>query len=223
MAHTADSDTGTDRDALFERCYAELRAIANRRMASLPANATLQPTALLHEAYLRVRGRADLSGPRERELIMYTSRAMRDILVEKARAVSALRRRGSGAGLRLEEVSETQVQATDAVAKGLDLLDLEVALEELEVAAPLSAEVVQLRYFGGLTIPEVAGVLDVSTKTVERRWELARAWLARNMARGLSRNGSAGGAGDAPSGRDSSGRTSGESDSGSAPASTPGH
>ncbi len=178
------ADVGADRDALFERCYGELRAIANRRMASLPSNATLQPTALLHEAYLRVRGRAQLDGPAEREFVMHTSRAMRDILVEKARAVSALRRRGSGAGLSLDDVSETQVQVTDAAGKALDLLDLETALEELEVAAPLSAEVVQLRYFGGMSISEVAGLLDVSTKTVERRWELARAWLARNMAKG---------------------------------------
>ncbi|QDV06799.1 RNA polymerase sigma factor [Planctomycetes bacterium Poly30] len=196
MSQAADSETGSgtgegadrsasDRDALFERCYAELRAIANRRMASLPANATLQPTALLHEAYLRVRGRAELTGPAERQFVMYTSRAMRDILVEKARAISALHRRGSGVGLSLDEVSETQVQVADSTGARLDLLDLEQALEELEVAAPQSAEVVQLRYFGGLSVAEVADLLDVSTKTVERRWELARAWLARSMARGL--------------------------------------
>lgn len=172
---------GTVGDALFERCYGELRTIASRRMASLPSNGTLQPTALLHEAYLRVRGRSQVEGPAEREFILHTSRAMRDILVERARAVSALRRRGAGVGLSLDDVSETQVQVTDSAGKTIEILDLEAALEELEVAAPLAAEVVQLRYFGGLSTSEVAGLLVVSTKTVERRWELARAWLARNM------------------------------------------
>ncbi len=178
--------TRADRDALFERCYGELRAIADQRMSNLPSNVTLQPTALLHEAYLRVRGRGKLDRPAEREFVLYTSRAMRDILVEKARSVSALKRRGSGVGLSLDEVSEMQVEVQDEDTKALDLLDLEAALDELEVAAPLAAEVVQLRYFGGLSIAEVADVLDVSTKTVERRWELARAWLARSMGSGAA-------------------------------------
>lgn len=173
--------TRADRDALFERCYGELRAIADQRMSSLPSNVTLQPTALLHEAYLRVRGRGELDRPAEREFVLYTSRAMRDILVEKARAVSALKRRGAGVGVSLDDLSEVQVEGPDQGAQALDLLDLEAALDELEVAAPLAAEVVQLRYFGGLSIAEVADVLDVSSKTVERRWELARAWLARSM------------------------------------------
>ena len=178
--------TRADRDALFERCYAELRAIADRRMSNLPSSVTLQPTALLHEAYLRVRGRGDMDRAAEREFVLYTSRAMRDILVEKARSVSALKRRGTDARESLDEVGYVQAHDSDEGTKALDLLDLEGALEELEEAAPLAAEVVQLRYFGGLSIVEVADVLNVSTKTVERRWELARAWLARTMGRGLS-------------------------------------
>ena len=167
-----------DRDALFERCYAELRSIANQRMAKLPSGATLQPTALLHEAYLRVRGRQDLDGPQERQFILYTSRAMRDILVEKARSLDSLKRRGSGEEFSLDDVEEIGATGRDAIG----LLDLEAALEGLETAAPLAAEVVQLRYFGGLSIAEIARLLELSTKTVERRWDLARAWLARNMA-----------------------------------------
>ena len=155
-------------------------------MSSLPSNVTLQPTALLHEAYLRVRGRDELDRSREREFVLYTSRAMRDILVEKARSVSALKRRGTGPGLSLDEATATEMEGPDGAAKALDLLDLETALDELEEAAPLAAEVVQLRYFGGLTVVEVADVLDVSPKTVERRWELARAWLARSMGNSVS-------------------------------------
>ena len=173
--------TRVDRDALFERCYTELRAIADQRMSSLPPNVTLQPTALLHEAYLRVRGRDSLDRAAEAEFVLYTSRAMRDILVEKARSVSTLKRRGAKGGLSLEDLDQVDQAAQAEGASTIDLLDLEAALEELEVAAPLSAEVVQLRYFGGLSIAEAADVLQVSTKTIERRWELARAWLARNM------------------------------------------
>ena len=186
MSESENSPTRTraDRDALFERCYEELRRIADRRMANLPANVTLQPTALLHEAYLRVRGRGELDRPAEREFVLYTSRAMRDILVEKARSVSALKRRG--AGPQHDDVHEMPLESSDDGAQALDLLDLEAALDELEVEAPLAAEVVQLRYFGGLSIMEVAEILDVSTKTVERRWELARAWLARSMGRGAA-------------------------------------
>ncbi len=186
QAENSPARTRADRDALFERCYAELRAIADQRMSSLPSNVTLQPTALLHEAYLRVRGRDELDRSREREFVLYTSRAMRDILVEKARSVSALKRRGTGPGLSLDEATATEMEGPDGAAKALDLLDLETALDELEEAAPLAAEVVQLRYFGGLTVVEVADVLDVSPKTVERRWELARAWLARSMGNSVS-------------------------------------
>ena len=155
-------------------------------MSTLPSNVTLQPTALLHEAYLRVRGRDELDRSAERDFVLYTSRAMRDILVEKARSVSALKRRGAGTALSLDEAAAVQLEGPEGGLMALDLLDLEAALDELEEAAPLAAEVVQLRYFGGLTVLEVADVLAVSSKTVERRWELARAWLARSMGRGAS-------------------------------------
>lgn len=159
--------------AALEGLYDELRAIARRRLAGLPPGQTLQPTALVNEAWMRVAGRDSPLPPGGRALMFLISRAMRDTLVEDARRKGALKRGGE----RVELGAEPELPAGDP----LQVLAVHEALEALEREDPEHAEVVALRYFGGLSVPEVAEALGCSTSSVERRWTYARAWLRRRM------------------------------------------
>lgn len=159
------------RDDLLPRVYASLRAIADGAMRRFDAGSTLQPTALVHEAYLKLFGGEVPEFADRGHFLAVSANAMRNLLVDRARARQAQKRGG-----------DMQRDPIDVLLLGFeerstDVLDLHAALEELAVFAPDAARVVEMRFFGGSTAEETARVLGVSTRTVEREWRGARAWL----------------------------------------------
>jgi RNA polymerase sigma factor (TIGR02999 family) len=162
---------------LLPLVYDELRKLAAARMAEEKPGQTLQATALVHEAYLRLVGGdqpGDWSG--RGHFFAAAAEAMRRILVNQARDKGRLKR---GGGRRREEL----VDLSDPASASPDnLLDLSDALDRLAAAYPASAEVVKLRFFAGLTIEESATVLGISPRTVVNRWEFAQAWLFKALS-----------------------------------------
>lgn len=169
-----------DRDAatrIWELVYAELRALAQSKLRDLPPGQTLQSTALVNEAWLRLSG-GDGGWESRAHFFGAAARAMRNILVDRARRRGATARRVPLTGLDVAELGGEE---------GLVELDRSLArLEELDARA---AKVVNLRYFAGLTIAESARVLGVSHATVEREWAWARAWLRKELLAALERGG----------------------------------
>lgn len=159
-------------EALLPLVYRELRRLAAAKLAREPAGQTLQPTALVHDAYVRL---VDVSSPQvwngRGHFFAAAAEAMRRILVEKARRKQ--RRKHGGGRQRVD------LDATDIVSKDRSetLLALDEALARMEARWPEKARLVKLRYFAGLTIPEAAQALKVSVATAERHWAFARAWL----------------------------------------------
>lgn len=178
ITQTLDAAVSGDSQAaaqLLALVYDELRRLARVRMARAHPGETLTPTELVHEAYLRVAGKTSCLEGR-RHFFFSASRAMRDITVESARRKASLKR--GGGYLRIElEGAEVAFAAPRE-----DLLDLDRALSRLERERPDRAQVVQLRYFGGLTEPEIAELMGLSLATVKRRWMYARAWLLRELS-----------------------------------------
>ena len=156
--------------------YGEMRRLAAVLMRRVPPGQTLQPTALVHEAYVRLVGDADRGWEGRGHFFGAAAQAMREILIEEARRKAALKRGGDRQRVDLDS------GALAVEPAGHDVLALDEALQRLEVDDPRAARVVLLRYFAGLTIPETADALGVSTGTVERDWRFARAslydWLA---------------------------------------------
>jgi len=163
-------------DRLVGLVYGELRELAHHQRRRHGHPETLNTTALVHEAYEKLSRRDDGWADR-RHFFRVAARAMRDVLVDAARARSADKRGGPGADLALDEA---WMQMPDAQAN--DIVALHEALHQLEAVDARRAAVVELRYFVGLTIPEIAEVLDVSEPTVSRDWTAARAWLHRALA-----------------------------------------
>ena len=152
--------------------YEELRRLAEARLAREPTGQTLQATALVHEAYLRlVEGEEAHRWNSRGHFLAAAAEAMRRILVEKARRK---RRRRHGGGLRRVDLDRVTPGDDDAAG---DLLALHEALDQLAAEEPVVAEVVKLRYFAGLTAEQVASALDISLRTANRHWAYARAWL----------------------------------------------
>jgi len=164
-------------DALLAQLYDELRAIARAHMRSEDAGHTLVPTALVHEAYLSLSSRHAAAFADRAHFLRAASRAMRHILVDHARARGAAKRAG-GVRITLDEAMAA------GTSPDLDMLELEEALVELEAADPRWARVVELRFFAGLEIAEIATLLDVSASTVKRDWQFAKGWLARRLGAG---------------------------------------
>ena len=157
-------------DQLLPLVYDELRRLARGRIAEEQPGQTLQATALVHEAYLRLVGRPDKESYRDRRhFFAVAAKAMRHILVDSARAKLTVKRGG-----HYERVPLFDVSAPDSED---ELLPLHEALEKLELADPQKAKLVELRYFAGMTNKEAAEVLGISTATAERHWAFARAWL----------------------------------------------
>jgi RNA polymerase sigma factor (TIGR02999 family) len=164
-------------ERLLQHLYPELRAIAARCFRGQPADHTLQPTALVHEAWVRIAAAAD-DGLAERDrshFLALAATAMRQILVDHARRRRAVKR---GGGERPRPLLGHEA-ITEVVRD--DLPEIDVALTRLAAHDARMARVVELRFFGGLTVPEVARLLDVSVTTVESDWRFARAWLAREI------------------------------------------
>ena len=163
--------------ALSQSVYDELRRIAAAYMRRERPGQTLQATALVHEAYLRL-AHTKAGGADERAFIGFAARTMRQILVDRARARGAQKRWGA-----LDRVSLTHALAAaaepDAMLSALPAID--EALERLAAIDPDLARLVELRFFAGLTNEEAADALALSLATVKRRWSLARAWLFREL------------------------------------------
>lgn len=169
-------DTGA-RDRLVALLYPELRALADRQLRGERANHTLQPTALVNEAFLKLSAldRMDL---RDREhFVRLAARVMREVLVDYARRRKAAKRDGG------HPVTLTGLDVA-ADTGGVDALALDGALDRLEKIDPEKARVVELRYFGGLSIEETAEAMGNSPATVKRHWQSARAWLFDALAQG---------------------------------------
>ena len=157
-------------EAHLEAVYSRLRAVAARYF-SRHGSVTLQPTALVHEAWLKV---SDANVNDREHFCAVAARAMRQILVDRARSRNRLKRGGGW-----EQVTLSGLGRGSTV---IDILALDAALTALAESAPREARVVELRFFGGLTTDEVARSLDCSPSTVEKDWRRARAWLAVKMA-----------------------------------------
>ena len=163
-------------DALLPLIYDELRRLAHAQRHRLRPHETLNTTALVHEAYLKLAGNEGLSWQNRIHFFRVAARAMRDIVVDYARRQQAAKRGGSTPDRSLSDLPPLpDVQAEE-------VLGLHEALSRLEAFDERQARVVELRYFVGLSIEETAEVLDVSPATVKRDWTTARAWLFRAMS-----------------------------------------
>ena len=162
-------------DALFERIYPVLHRLARGRLARLRPGQTLNTTALVHEAYLKLVAPAGAEWHDRAHFLAVSSTAMRQILVDRARRVSA-RKRG---GPALQVTAE--VEDVAAPERATEVLALDQALDRLEAIEPRLARTVQLRFFGGLSVEETAEVMGSSPRTVKRDWRKARAWLYREL------------------------------------------
>lgn len=159
---------------LIPLLYAELRRLAESRLSKLPPGQTLQPTALVHEAYLRLVRDQDPGWDGRAHFFGAAAQAMRDILVEQARSKSRLKR---GGDRRRVELSEETLGGASFDVPADELLALDSALDRLREEHPRPAQIVMYRYFAGLTSEATAEVLDMSKRTVERDWRFAQAWM----------------------------------------------
>lgn len=158
--------------------YDELRVLARHYLRGERAGHTLQPTALVHEAYLRLAGGSPVKVADRRHFFALAARAMREVLVDHARRRAAAKRQPGGERVTIDDA--LGIAARDE-PRQLDLLLLDEAMVQLERLEPRQARVIELRFFGGLTIDETAAVLEVSTDTVEDDSAMSRAWLARRL------------------------------------------
>lgn len=163
-------------EALAPLVYDELRKIAGAYMRRERSDHTLQPTAVVNEAFLRLAGQREVSFRSRAHFFGIAAQAMRRILVDHARARHAQKRGGPATLLPLDE------SVAAAGSRGIDLLALDEALSRLAALDGPQARVVELRFFAGLTVEETAAAMDLSPATVKRDWTSARAWLFRELA-----------------------------------------
>lgn len=172
-----EASTGNEKAAseLLPLVYRELHALASRRMASERAEHTLQATALVHEAYLRLVGAQQTTWKGKGQFCLAAAEAMRRILIEHARKRGRVKRGGDYKRVSLD----IEVLAGDAQPEEIDaVVD---AIHRLEQKDPRMGEIVRLRFFVGLSVAETAAALGLSDRTVRREWALARAWLSREL------------------------------------------
>jgi RNA polymerase sigma factor (TIGR02999 family) len=178
LSHLLKRWSGGDREALEQLApvvYAELHRMAARHMRKQPAGHTLQTTALIHEAYLRLVGQTEKRWENRLHFFGVAAQAMRHILVDYARARKADKRGGETRAGSLEDA------AIVSPPRAAEVIALDDALAELTRLSPRQGRVVELRYFGGLSLEETAEVLKVSEDTVTRDWRQAKAWLHREL------------------------------------------
>jgi RNA polymerase sigma factor (TIGR02999 family) len=161
---------------LLPLLYDELRKLAQVRMAKIPPGNTLQPTALVHEAFLRLVGRDDPGWNSRGHFFAAAAQAMRQILVEQARRKASVKHGGAHQRTDMEHVEPVIEPPAE------DLLALDEALAQLEQADARKGRIVMLRYFAGLTAEETAAALDISVPTVEREWRFSRAFLYSRLS-----------------------------------------
>ena len=160
---------------LLPLVYEELRKLAAARMARLPAGQTLQATALVHEAYMRVVGGEDPGWDSRAHFFGAAAQAMRNILVDRARRKGRIKHGGELQRVEYDEGALGMRQT------GVDVLALDEALQRLETFDARKARIVSLRCFAGLSVEEISDLFQVSSRTIEREWRFARAWLAREL------------------------------------------
>jgi RNA polymerase sigma factor (TIGR02999 family) len=165
------------RDELMPLIYNELRRLARSHLRRERINHTLQPTALVHEAFLRLIDQSQVNWQNRAHFFGAAARLMRQILINHAEARRAAKRGGEAERISLNDVDQFTVE------QGLDLAALNGAMEKLEQIDPPQSRIVELRYFSGLTIEEIAEVMGISPATVKREWSTARAWLRRELSR----------------------------------------
>jgi RNA polymerase sigma-70 factor, ECF subfamily len=172
-------DVGTDKAVadLVVSLYSELRRLASRQLRRERRNHTLQTTALVHEAYLRLSQQKQVHWKNPEQFLAIAAQLMRRILVDYSRSHGATKRGGDSERVFFEDAVVVSEQ------KAANVIALDEALTRLSEFDPQQARLVELRFFGGLSIEEVAGVLGVSDRTVKRNWNLAKAWLARELGR----------------------------------------
>jgi RNA polymerase sigma factor (TIGR02999 family) len=158
--------------------YAELHRLAVALTARLPPGQTLQPTALVHEAYLRLMRDRDPGWEGRRHFFGAAAQAMRDILIDQARRKDSVKHGGQAHRIELAE-GLAWIEPPDS-----DFLALDEAIQQLQAEDAYLAEIVLLRYYTGLSVEETASVLGVSVSTLKRDWRYARAWLARRLGEG---------------------------------------
>jgi len=177
---------------LMPQVYDELRRLAANYIRNERPGQTLQATALVHEAFLRLSKEKNQPWKNRTHFLAIAALSMRQILVQRARARHAEKRGGKDAErITLDEsimIGDGDLSRRSAEREGgVDVLELDAALEKLAALDPQQARIVELRYFGGLTVEEAAETLDISPATVKRHWTLARAWLRKELDPNLSR------------------------------------
>ena len=161
---------------LLPLVYEQLRTLARQRMASERAGHTLQATALVHEAYLKLVGNQDIRWKGRRHFFFAAAEAMRQILIDHARARGGPKRGGARKRIPMNNVLDLAMKE-----RFPEFLEVDEAISRLEQEAPDLAQTVRLRFYGGLSVDETAHVLKVSASTVRRDWTYARAWLMRQL------------------------------------------
>jgi RNA polymerase sigma factor (TIGR02999 family) len=168
-------------DALMPIIYAECRRIAARQLALERRDHSLDPTALVHELYLRLVDQRRASWENRAQFFGVAARLMRRVLVDHARARHAEKRGGDAVFVSLDAAADTPDDSQAA-----DVLAIDEALERLAAHDPEQVQIVELRYFAGLTVEETARVVGRSSRTVKREWRLAKAWLYQELRGGAS-------------------------------------
>jgi RNA polymerase sigma-70 factor (ECF subfamily) len=163
------------RDQLFSVVYDELRRVARRAMQGERRDHTLQPTALVHETFLRLAGARSIEWEDRKHFFVVAAKTMRRILVDHARGLHSIRRNGGQKMDLTPNLALTEENADDVLA-------VDEALARLELIDARQSRVVELRYFGGLSNDETASLLGVDSRTVKRDWQVARAWLHSQLA-----------------------------------------
>lgn len=163
-------------EALVPQVYNELHRLARARLRSERNDHTLQPTALTHEAFLRLFSQDRVQWKNRGHFFAIAAEMMRRVLVEHARKRNTARRGGREERVAFDEAQDGATPSADA-----DVLALHEALERLEKLDPRQAKVVELRYFGGFNVEETAQILEVSPATIKREWAIARLWLHREL------------------------------------------
>ena len=171
MGHKGGVHAGSE----FAPLYSDLRAIASRMLQNERPGHTLQATSLVHEAYLRFAGQKSLPGLERAQLLGLIARVMRQVLVDYARTRGRAKRGCAGQRITLDE-------GHLVCGRDMEIEALEEALVRLEELDPRQAQMVEMRFYGGMTIPEVAEALAISPETVKRDWTMARAWLNRELS-----------------------------------------
>ena len=166
---------GKSTEELIPYLYGELRRLAQSLLSRTPRGQTIQATALVHEAYLRLIGPDTKVWPGKPQFFAAIARSMRDILVENARRKAAEKR---GGDLRR---TQQDIAAVAIEPPSTDMLALDAALERLKAVDPVKAQLVDLRFFAGLNDDEIGEVLGCSARTVQREWRFARAWLQTEL------------------------------------------